>query len=182
MNSRSDTVRSAVLELPHYNRVTTAERENAHRREDFTARPPAALPTGVLPRKTPLNATLGGIAAVGIGAALGAWLRWALGTWLNPVLPAVPLGTLSANLVGGYLVGVAVAYFGDRAGLPPEARLFAITGFLGGLTTFSTFSAEAVALLSRAQYAWAFVHVAVHLAGSIAMTILGIASVRWLRG
>ncbi|MCX7960790.1 MAG: fluoride efflux transporter CrcB [Burkholderiales bacterium] len=119
---------------------------------------------------------LGAIAAVGIGAALGAWLRWALGGWLNPLLPPLPLGTLAANLVGGYLVGLAVAFFGEHSAVAPEVRLFVVTGFLGGLTTFSTFSAEAVALLARAQYGWWVLHSVGHLAGSIAMTLLGIAS------
>jgi CrcB protein len=126
--------------------------------------------------------TPGAIAAVGVGAALGAWLRWALGTWLNPVLAPLPLGTLAANLVGGYLVGIAVAYFADHASLAPEARLFVITGILGGLTTFSTFSAEAVALLMRSQYGWLAAHSAAHLAGSIVMTIAGIASWNALKG
>ncbi len=116
------------------------------------------------------------IAAIGGGAMLGAWLRWGLGTWLNPVLPTIPLGTLAANLAGGYLIGLAVAYFGEHAAIAPEVRLFVITGFLGALTTFSTFSAEAVALLARAQYAWWALHSFVHLAGSIAMTLLGIAT------
>lgn len=121
------------------------------------------------------------IAAVGVGAMFGAWLRWGLGGWLNPLLPALPLGTLAANLSGGYLVGLAIAYFGDHAAIAPEARLFVITGFLGALTTYSTFSAEAVALISRAQYgAWA-VHAFAHLAGSIAMTFLGIVTWHALR-
>jgi CrcB protein len=123
-----------------------------------------------------------GALAVGIGAAFGAWMRWALGAWLNPVFPTLPLGTLAANLVGGYLVGIAVAYFGEHAGLPAEVRLFIITGFLGGLTTFSTFSAETVTLLTRAQYAWAFALISAHLAGSIVMTVLGILTIKWLRG
>ena len=122
-----------------------------------------------------------GFMAVGIGAALGAWLRWGFGTWFNPVFPTLPLGTLAANLVGGYLVGLAVAYFGEHAGLPPEARLFIITGFLGGLTTFSTFSAEAVTLLARAQYGWALAHIATHLAGSIVMTVLGMLTMKLLK-
>ena len=122
-----------------------------------------------------------GFMAVGIGAALGAWLRWGFGTWFNPVFPTLPLGTLAANLVGGYLVGLAVAYFGEHAGLPPEARLFIITGFLGGLTTFSTFSAEAVTLLARAQYGWALTHIAAHLTGSIVMTVLGMLTMKFLK-
>ncbi len=126
--------------------------------------------------------SLSAVAAVGVGAAFGAWLRWALGAWLNPILPPVPLGTLAANLVGGYLVGIAVSYFGDHAAISPEVRLFVITGFLGALTTFSTFSVEAVALLARAQYAWWAAHAFAHLAGSVVMTVLGIASWNALRG
>ena len=111
--------------------------------------------------------------AVGVGAALGAWLRWMFSTWFNPVVPALPLGTLASNLVGGYLVGVAVAYFAANSSLAPEWRLLCITGFLGGLTTFSTFSAESVQLLMAAQYAPAFLHSAAHLLGSLAFTFLG---------
>jgi CrcB protein len=122
-----------------------------------------------------------GFLSVGIGAAIGAWLRWWLGTVLNPVFPTLPLGTLSANLIGGYLVGVAVAFFSEHAGLPPEARLFVITGFMGGLTTFSTFSAEAMTLISRSEYAWALAHTAVHLGGSLVMTMLGILTVSLLK-
>jgi CrcB protein len=114
-----------------------------------------------------------GLLAVGGGAAAGAWLRWWLGMLLNPVFPTLPLGTLAANLLGGYLVGVAVAFFSQHAGLPPEMRLFVITGFMGGLTTFSTFSAEVVGLIGRAQYPWALAAVGSHLAGSLAMTGLG---------
>jgi CrcB protein len=121
------------------------------------------------------------IAAVGVGAALGAWLRWVLGTALNTLLPTLPLGTLLANLVGGYLIGVAVAVFEQNATIPPEMRLFIITGFLGGLTTFSTFSAESVGLLTTGRYGWALAHTALHLAGSICMTILGIESIKLLR-
>jgi len=120
------------------------------------------------------------VAAVGIGAALGAWLRWWFGAVLNPVFPTLPLGTLAANLIGGLLVGIAVEYFHRNAILPPEARLFAITGFLGGLTTFSTFSAETVMLILREQYHWAGILVFAHVAGSLAMTILGIMAIRWL--
>lgn len=119
--------------------------------------------------------------AVGTGAAFGAWLRWWLGLLLNPIFPTMPFGTLAANLLGGYLVGMAVAYFGQHANLPPEARLFIITGFLGGLTTFSTFSAEIVTLISRDQLAWALIAISAHLLGSLSMTALGIWSVKLLK-
>ncbi|HEY6862545.1 MAG TPA: fluoride efflux transporter CrcB [Burkholderiales bacterium] len=122
-----------------------------------------------------------GFAAVGIGAALGAWLRWVLGIALNLLVPTLPLGTLAANLIGGYLIGVAVAVFEQNAVLAPEWRLLVITGFLGGLTTYSTFSAESVALLSTGRYGWAATHTLAHLGGSLAMTALGIASVRLLQ-
>ncbi|ADE12259.1 fluoride efflux transporter CrcB [Sideroxydans lithotrophicus] len=111
--------------------------------------------------------------AVGLGAAVGAWLRWGLGLWLNPALPELPPGTLVANLVGGYLIGLAIAFFIQHPGLSPEWRLFIITGFLGGLTTFSTFSAETVTLLMRGQYAWGTAIIALHLGGSLLMTVLG---------
>ena len=120
----------------------------------------------------------GSFIAVGVGAALGAWLRWGLGTWLNPRTGELPLGTLAANLIGGFLVGVAVAAFADRTEIAPAWRLFIITGFLGGLTTFSTFSAESVALLMRGSYGWALAHTAAHLLGSLALAALGIATYR----
>src|SRR3954469_24664384 len=109
-------------------------------------------------------------AAVGIGAALGAWGRWLLGIALNELVPTLPLGTLAANRAGGYLIGVVVAVFEQYSSLPPELRLFLITGFLGGLTTYSTFSAESVALLTSGRYSWAAAHTLAHLGGSIAMT------------
>ena len=122
----------------------------------------------------------GGLVAVGIGAALGAWLRWGLSTSLNPRMPQFPLGTFASNLIGGYLVGFAVAFFAARHDLPPELRLLAITGFLGGLTTFSTFSSEVTDLLLRGEY-WTGGSLAIaHLAGSIVLTIAGIASFRAL--
>jgi len=118
--------------------------------------------------------------AIGIGAALGAWLRWGLGLWLNPVLPTLPLGTLAANLLGGYLVGAAVAVFHINVDLPPEAKLFVVTGFLGGLTTFSTFSAEVVGLVRAADYGWAVAAAGAHLLGSLLMTALGIWTIQKL--
>ena len=123
---------------------------------------------------------VGGIVAVGAGAALGAWMRWGFSAWLNPRLPHFPLGTLAANLIGGYLVGFAVAYFSARQDLPPEMRLFAITGFLGGLTTFSTFSAEVVQLLTQGEYATGGGLALSHLAGSLLLTVAGIATFRAL--
>ena len=118
--------------------------------------------------------------AVGLGAFAGAVLRWVLSLALNPVLPQLPLGTLAANLVGGFLVGLAVAMFADRADLAPAWRLFIITGCLGGLTTFSTFSAESVAMIARGDYGWALGHAGAHLIGSLALTALGIATYRAL--
>jgi CrcB protein len=122
-----------------------------------------------------------GFLAVGVGGMLGAWLRWGLGAALNPIFPTLPLGTLTANLVGGFIIGVAIEYFARHASVPPEVRLLVITGFLGALTTFSTFSAEAVALLAREQYGWALAHVGSHLLGSLAATVAGIEVVRWLQ-
>ena len=116
-----------------------------------------------------------GIAVAG-GAALGALSRWGLSTYFNPLFPTVPLGTLLANLVGGYLIGIAVAVFTSHTGLPAELRLFVITGFLGGLTTFSTFSAEVVSLIGGGQFGWALAAVGAHLLGSLLLTILGMAS------
>lgn len=116
--------------------------------------------------------------AVFCGAGLGAVLRWQLGLLLNPLFPTVPLGTLAANLLGGYLIGTALGYLSLNASLPPEIRLLVITGFLGGLTTFSTFSAEVVTLLMRGQFGWALAAIGVHLLGSLVMTALGILTVR----
>ncbi len=123
-----------------------------------------------------------GFLAVGVGAALGAWLRWMLNIGLNTVLPNLALGTLTANLIGGYLIGVIVEYFFQQGTVPLELRLFVITGFLGGLTTFSSFSAEATELMMRAQYGWAALMISSHVIGSIAMTFLGIFTVRALAG
>ena len=108
------------------------------------------------------------------GAGLGALLRWWLGGLLNPVFPTIPLGTVAANLIGGLLVGVVSAFFTHNAGLPPEWRLLVITGFLGGLTTFSTFSLEVVTLLGRQEYWWALGAASLHLTGSLMLTAIGI--------
>ncbi len=122
----------------------------------------------------------GGIVSVGAGAAIGAWLRWWLGVVLNPLFPTLPLGTLTANLVGGLLMGVAMELLTRHTFVSPEARLLITTGFLGGLTTFSTFSGEVVTLLLRREYLWGAVTIAGHVVGSLAMTILGILLIRAL--
>lgn len=123
-----------------------------------------------------------GFLAVGVGAAVGAWMRWWLSIVLNPVLPSLPLGTLAANLVGGYLMGLALAILEHSQTLSPELRLLVTTGFLGGLTTFSAFSGEATALLMQQQYAWLAALTTAHVVGSILMTVAGIATVRALLG
>ncbi|MGB2831669.1 MAG: fluoride efflux transporter CrcB [Methylotenera sp.] len=123
-----------------------------------------------------------GFLAVGVGAAMGAWMRWGLGLMLNATLPALPLGTLAANLIGGYFMGLFMGLFSMTSTFSPELRLFVMTGLLGGLTTFSTFSAEAVTLLSRGQYGWAATHILLHVLGSLAMTGLGILTVQMIRG
>ena len=121
-----------------------------------------------------------GFAAVAVGAVLGAWLRWGLSAWLNPANPNLPLGTLAANIGGGYAIGLAVAFFSVNGSIAPEWRLVCITGFLGALTTFSTFSAESVQLLMAGRYGAAVIHSGAHLFGSIVATLLGIASYRAL--
>ena len=114
------------------------------------------------------------ILAISLGAAAGAVLRWGLGLGLNALFPLIPLGTLAANLLGGYLIGVAMAIFAQYSALSPEWRLLIITGFLGGLTTFSTFSAEMVTLLREGRFLWAGAGIALHVAGSLGMTMLGL--------
>jgi fluoride exporter len=116
------------------------------------------------------------ILAISVGAALGAVLRWLLGLWLNSVFTLVPLGTLSANLIGGYLIGLALAVFASNPSLAPELRLLIITGFLGGLTTFSTFSAEVTTLLQQGRLVWAMGAISLHVIGSLLMTMLGLAT------
>ncbi len=115
------------------------------------------------------------LAAIAVGATLGAWLRWGLSLWLNARLESLPLGTLAANLSGGFMIGVAIGVFENFPELSPEWRLLVVTGFLGGLTTFSTFSAESVLLLQRGAYAPAFLHSGLHLLGSVAACIAGLA-------
>ncbi len=119
-----------------------------------------------------------GALAVAAGAALGALLRWWLGMLLNPVFPVLPLGTLAVNVLGGYGIGLAIAYFAAHPGIAPEYRLFAITGFLGGFTTFSTFSAEVVTNFSRGLWGWGVTQIGLHLAGSLLGTVAGLATLR----
>ena len=119
-------------------------------------------------------------ALIGIGAALGAWLRWLLGAWLNPVFALLPLGTLAANVIGGLLMGVAMGLMAEYANWSQEMRLFATTGFLGGLTTFSTFSGEAAGLISREEYGWSALLIGAHVVGSIAATLCGMWLVKTL--
>ncbi|RWA51376.1 camphor resistance protein CrcB [Cupriavidus sp. UYMSc13B] len=121
-----------------------------------------------------------GFVAVGVGAAAGAWLRWGFAVLWNAINPALPYGTLAANLLGGYLIGLAVGFFDVHAGLPPEWRLLAITGFLGGLTTFSTFSSEVLANLIVGDYGWAALHLLLHLGGSLLLTAFGLWTYRML--
>jgi CrcB protein len=116
--------------------------------------------------------------AVGIGAACGALLRWRFGLLFNPLFAPVPMGTLAANLLGGFLAGLCLEYFARNAAVSPELRLAATTGFLGGLTTFSTFSAETAALLLRRDYLWSAVIIGLHLIGSLALTLLGVYCMR----
>lgn len=125
-----------------------------------------------------MNAT--GFVAVGIGAMLGAWSRWGLSVGLNHIVPALPMGTLAVNLIGGFLIGGALEFFMQHTALEPEGRLFFVTGFLGSLTTFSAFSLEAVMLLLESRYGWAAALIGSHLIGSLAMTLLGIFVVRTL--
>jgi CrcB protein len=124
--------------------------------------------------------------AVGLGGVLGTWLRWWLGLRLNALFPTLPFGTLAANLIGGYIIGVALGMLTQNLGLSPQMRLFIMTGFCGGLTTFSTFSAETYTLLARGQLAWGLGEIAIHVIGSLVATALGVLTVQayriWLAG
>jgi fluoride exporter len=117
------------------------------------------------------------ILAVGVGGALGSLFRWFLGIRLNALFPALPLGTLASNIIAGYVIGVAVAFFARLPEVAPEWRLFVITGLMGGLSTFSTFSAEVVQRLQEGRLGWAAGEIAIHVTASLVMTVLGIATV-----
>ncbi len=121
------------------------------------------------------------ILAIAIGAALGALLRWQLGARLNSLFPTIPPGTLAANLLGAYVVGLGIAFFASFAAISPEWRLLVITGFCGGLTTFSTFSAELTLLLQQGRISWALGAVVAHVVGSVLMTFAGIGTVYLLK-
>ncbi|HSY27747.1 MAG TPA: fluoride efflux transporter CrcB [Burkholderiaceae bacterium] len=116
--------------------------------------------------------------AIAVGATLGAWLRYGLQLAMNTIHSELPLGTLAANLGGGFVIGLAIAFFGSNPALSPSWRLFMITGFLGGLTTFSTFSAESMLLLQNGEYAWALGHTALHVIGSLGFCFAGFALYR----
>ena len=120
-----------------------------------------------------------GFLAVGIGGVIGCWLRWALGLLMNSRFPAIPPGTLAANLIGGFIIGTAIGVFTRWPGIAPEWRLFIVTGFCGGLTTFSTFSAEITSLLQQGRLGMMAGAIVIHVGGSLAMTLLGIAAVQW---
>ena len=121
------------------------------------------------------------IIAISSGAAAGALMRWQLGARINGLFPTLPFGTLAANLIGGYIIGLAIAFFSLAPGIAPEWRLAIVTGFCGGLTTFSTFSAEVVTLLQEGRLAWAVGAISIHVAGSLFMTLAGMASWHWLK-
>jgi fluoride exporter len=121
------------------------------------------------------------IVVVSVGGTLGCLLRWWLGMTFNALFPTLPPGTLTANLVGGYIIGLALACFSTYTTLPPEWRLFVMTGFCGGLTTFSTFSAEITVLLQQGRMLWALGAIATHVVGSILMTFAGIGTFMWLK-
>ena len=121
------------------------------------------------------------VLAISIGAALGALLRWALGLKLNAVLAVIPFGTVAANLLAAYVIGLTTAYFATAGNLSPEWKLLIITGFCGGLSTFSTFSVEIVTMLQRQQFAWAAGSIALHVTGSVLMTFAGLATWHVLR-
>jgi fluoride exporter len=150
----------------------------------ITARSEPMMPTALrrsntpLPRRIPIRRvkTLS-VLAVAIGGALGSLFRWFLGVRLNGLFPDLPLGTLAANVIAGYVIGVAVAFFARQPDIPGEWRLFIITGLMGGLSTFSTFSAEVVADLQQGRLGWAAGEVAIHVGASLTMTILGIVTV-----
>jgi CrcB protein len=136
--------------------------------------PPQSMPGGPSNRSPIMYLS---ILAVGIGGALGSLLRWVLGLRMNGLFPDLPLGTLASNVIAGYVIGVAIAFFARMPSLSPDWRLFVITGLMGGLSTFSTFSAEVVSHLQHGRLGWAAGEIAIHVCASVVMTILGFATV-----
>ncbi|WP_097459322.1 fluoride efflux transporter CrcB [Mangrovitalea sediminis] len=121
------------------------------------------------------------VLAISAGAACGAVSRWLLGMQFNALFPNIPPGTLIANLLGAYLIGIAIAVFSQMPQLAPEWRLFVVTGFMGALTTFSTFSAEMVTLLQEGKWPWTLAGIGIHVGGSLVMTLLGLGTVVLIR-
>lgn len=121
------------------------------------------------------------ILVISLGASIGAVLRWLLGMQFNSLFPTMPPGTLIANLIGGYIIGLAIAYFAQAPDIAPEWRLLIITGFCGGLTTFSTFSAEVITLLQQDKLTWAINTIIIHVSGSLMMTLAGLATWQLLK-
>ncbi|MGQ4612084.1 fluoride efflux transporter CrcB [Acinetobacter junii] len=117
--------------------------------------------------------------SIALGSILGAWLRWLIGLKLNPIFPAIPLGTVTVNFIGGFIIGFAISYFSQSA-LSPNYKLFVITGFCGALTTFSTFSAEIIALLQQGKLSYAVAAIIIHVIGSLVFTLIGMSLHQWL--
>lgn len=117
--------------------------------------------------------------SIALGSILGAWLRWLIGLKLNPIFPAIPLGTVTVNFIGGFIIGFAISYFSQSA-LSPNYKLFVITGFCGALTTFSTFSAEIIALLQQGKLSFAVAAIVIHVIGSLVFTLIGMSLHQWL--
>ena len=117
--------------------------------------------------------------SIALGSILGAWLRWLIGLKLNPIFPAIPLGTVTVNFIGGFIIGFAISYFSQSA-LSPNYKLFVITGFCGALTTFSTFSAEIIALLQQGKLSYAVAAIVIHVIGSLVFTLIGMSLHQWL--
>ncbi|HMV06411.1 MAG TPA: fluoride efflux transporter CrcB [Accumulibacter sp.] len=122
------------------------------------------------------------VVAISLGAALGALARWQLGERLNSLFPTMPPGTLAANLIGAYIIGLAIPFFAHSSAVAAEWRLLVITGFCGGLTTFSTFSAELTVLVQEERLIWAMLTIGAHVVGSLLMTFAGMATILWAKG
>ncbi len=117
--------------------------------------------------------------AIAVGSSVGAWIRWFLGLKLNAIYPNIPLGTVAVNLIGGFIIGFAIAFFAQSQ-LSPNLKLLIVTGFCGGLTTFSTFSFEVMSLLQEGKLALSGLTIAIHVIGAVAFTIMGMALYQWL--